>query len=127
MVAAVAGAINATTDMRFERAVVTRDRRQETVDLLVINDAAAALTSDTAVTALATWIALEPERDYFRLHHPPSDSVAVCDKATGDRWWADKTTGAMVNLNEITPATPPWEANLAKLVRDAASRERAAA
>ena len=77
---------------------------------------AAALTSTAAIAGFAAWMALQPERDYYRIVHPDSGAVAVYDLATGDRWWADKHTNEIVDLQEITPAATAWQTASAAIV-----------
>jgi hypothetical protein len=76
----------------------------------------AALTSTAAIAGFAAWMALQPERDYYRIVHPASGAVAVYDLATGDRWWADKHTNEIVDLQEITPAATAWQTASAAIV-----------
>jgi hypothetical protein len=117
VVAAVAAAIGAEpSQLTLRRGRVRRGWREQDVDLLAIRNMPAALSSTAATAGFAVWMAHQPERDYYRIVHPPSGAVAVYDRATGDRWWANKHTDEMVDLPEITPAATAWQLASAAVV-----------
>ena len=87
---------------------------------------AGTLTPAAATAAFAAWMACQPERDYYRVVHPDSGAVAVYDRATRDRWWANKKTDELLDLEEIAPALEPWQATSAAIVAAAKSTSSAA-
>jgi hypothetical protein len=117
VLAEVAAAIGTEpSQLTLSRGRIQRGRRIQDVDFLTIGHMPAALTSTAAIAGFAAWMALQPERDYCRIVHPDSGAVAVYDLATGDRWWADKHTSEIVDLQEITPAATAWQAASAAIV-----------
>jgi hypothetical protein len=117
VLAAVAAAIGAeTSQLSLSRGRVQRRQRLHDVDLLTVGQMATPLTPTAATAAFAAWMAYQPERDYYRIVHPASGAVALYDRATGDRWWANKHTDESVDLEEITPAVAAWQAASAALV-----------
>jgi hypothetical protein len=117
VLAEVAAAIGTEpSQLTLSRGRVQRGRRIQDVDFLTIGHMPAALTSTAAIAGFAAWMALQPERDYYRIVHPASGAVAVYDLAIGDRWWADKHTNEILDLPEITPAATAWQTASAAIV-----------
>jgi hypothetical protein len=127
VLAQVATAIGAEpSQLSISRGRVQRGRRAQDVDFLKIGRMTDALTPATATAGIAAWMASQPERDYYRIVHPESGAVAVYDRAAGDRWWANKHTDEMVDLQEITPAVAAWQAASTALVAAARTVSSAA-
>ena len=127
VLAAVAAALGAEpSQLTLSRGRVRRGRREQDVDLLTIGHMPGALTSTAAIAGFVAWMAYQPERDYYRIVHPASGAVTVYDRATGDRWWANKHTDEMVDLPEITPAATAWQSASAAIVTAAQSARSAA-
>ena len=125
--AAVAAALGIEqSQLSRNRGRVRRGLHEQDVDILTIGHKATALTPTAAMAAFAAWMAYQPERDYYRIVRRDSGAVAVYDRATGDRWWANKNTDEMVDLEEITPATTSWQAASAALINAAGTASSAA-
>jgi hypothetical protein len=129
LASAVAAAVDARSNsVRMGRGQVRRGSRGESVEeQLIIDDPEARLTWSTAEAAIAAWMALEPDRDYYRLEHRTGKTVAVYDTAHSDRWWVDRITGTVTDLPHIQPTDETWSRSLASLTNKAATLRRTAA
>ena len=112
--------------LSISRGRVRRGLREQEVDILTVRHMAGTLTPTAATAAFAAWMACQPERDYYRIVHPDSGAVAVYDRATRDRWWVNKKTDELVNLEDVAPAVEPWQAASAAIIA-AAKRASSAA
>jgi len=127
VLAAVAAAIGAEpSHLSLSRGRVRRGRREQDIDFLMVGRMTEALTPTAAIAAFAAWMAYQPERDYYRIVHPDTGAVAVYDRSAGDRWWANKHTDEVVDLQEITPAATAWQAASAAVVAAARAASSAA-
>jgi hypothetical protein len=119
--AAIADHLETTAGhIHVERAVIRRGRREETVDSLVVDDAAASLDETSVRNAFAEWAALDQNRVYFRLRQSAVGTVAVWDLAAHECWKYNRHTDAgPVALEEPIAAEPVWSAESRKL-QDAA-------
>lgn len=107
---AVALALNVDSSyVGFEHAIVHRADVEESVEYIQIDATGFTLTPSIASAALTAWQSLETDLGYYRLQDSQASTVAVIDTTTGDRWWADKTSGKMVDLPSVEIELAPWQ------------------
>jgi hypothetical protein len=80
--------------------------------MLHVDDPDASLTAATASSAFAVWMQFEPDRDYYRLVHPATKTLAVHDRLTGDSFWFNRSKDETIELGRIEAAGAPWQPNL---------------
>jgi len=121
----LAAATGARADsLLFKRIGVKRRGRQHSTEMIVIQDEAARFPPTTARAALATWAHVEQGREYYRLDHPATRTVAVFDRAESTCWWADKASGKIEDLGELSPQPEAWERRVVALLELATAIEK---
>lgn len=126
---ALAGHLGTTAGrMRVMRGVVRRRLRDETVEILLIDDPGAILDTDRVSAAFAEWAALDQSRAYFRFEQPDAGIVAVWDLASRECWRFNRHTDAdPITLEEPLATEPAWSTESRKLVNAARAVDQIAA
>ena len=127
--AVLAGHLGTTAGrIRVMRGVVRRRLRDETVEILLIDDPGAILDTDRVSAAFAEWAALDQSRAYFRFEQPDAGIVAVWDLASRECWRFNRRADAdPMTLEEPLATEPAWSTESRKLLNAARAADQIAA
>ena len=114
--------------IRVKRGVVRRRLRDETVEILLVDDPDAILDTDRVSAAFAEWAALDQSRAYFRFEQPDTGIVAVWDLTLRECWRFNRHTDAdPMSLEEPLATEPAWSTESRKLLNAARAADQIAA
>ena len=113
-VAGIAGC-PASAVSRKSRKVHRRDLGDCVVDVFEISDSLVELDSSTTLRLFSELARLLPEKQYLRVKHVQTGTIAYADYELGDGLWYDPQAGEESEFDPPNPSTCPWDAAVSRL------------